>query len=114
MGRAEDAVEPDDAKELYIELVRMAGDDRIQMQAIHAAAVEIAPAAVDVPAVPYVADVPRSPEAFPVDNPGYRGAAAAPSPRRAANGAAAGTRPSQPKTSEWDQAVGVPGSTPTK
>jgi len=28
------AVEPDDAEELYIELVRLAGDERIQMQAI--------------------------------------------------------------------------------
>ena len=108
------AVEAADAEELYIDLVRMAGDERIQMQAIQEAAVQVAPAAVDVPAVPYVADVPRSPDAFPVDNPGYRGAAASPAPRRAANGAVS-TRATKPeKPDDWEQAVGVSGMSAPK
>jgi hypothetical protein len=67
------AIEPDDSLELHLELLRSAGEERFQMQAIHAAAVQIAPEAVDIPSVPYVAGVSGPPDEYAsaVDNPGH-------------------------------------------
>jgi hypothetical protein len=102
------AVEPDDAAELYLELLRMAGEERSQLQAIHAAAVQVEPSAVDLPATAYVpGTAPLDDPASTVDNPAHRVAMASPAPR----GVASGTRPAKPvMPDEWAQAVGASSS----
>jgi len=101
------AVEPDDAAELYLELLRMAGEERSQLSKIHAAAVQVEPSAVDLPATPYIpGTTPAEEPASTVDNPAVRTTSASPGPRGAANGA----RTSKPATpDQWHHAVGVSG-----
>lgn len=86
-------VEPDDSIELHLELLRLAGEERSQLVAIHEAAVQIAPSAVDLPATPYVpGTVPPAEPACTVENPAHRVATASPLPRGVANSAAGGGR----------------------
>jgi hypothetical protein len=101
------AVEPTDAEEIYLDLRRMAGEERLKMLAIHAAAVEIAPSAVDISSPPYVPDAPCPPEEYgtAVDNPGHRAGAAPAAPKSSARGGTATA--SRGKPDEWEQAVGA-------
>jgi hypothetical protein len=76
------------------------------------AAVQIAPAAVDLPAAPYVPSVPDESDADAIDNPAFKVATASPFPKDVANGVA---RAAKPVTSdEWAQAVGASSSPAAK
>ena len=100
------AVEPDDSQELYLELLRMAGEERAQLVEIHQAAVQIAPTAVDIPAPLHASGTPAPPDepASTVDNPAHRVAASSSGPTNGVR------RRAQAKPDEWEQAVGANGA----
>jgi hypothetical protein len=98
-------VDPDDSLEVSMDLYSLANEERLRMNEIREAAVHIAPAAVDIPAVPYVPSVPAEDDGDAVDNPAFKVVTASPVPKHVANGVARAAKPATPD--EWTQAVGA-------
>jgi hypothetical protein len=101
-------VEPDDALELHMDLIRMSLEDRYKLQLIERAGVQVDPNAVDIKPVASAVGVPGPADECVVDNPRSRAASQ--------GGVAKGSpsshaRPAPPVTrDEFERAVGVTGA----
>jgi hypothetical protein len=101
-------VEPDDALELHMDLIRMSLEDRYKLQLIERAGVQVDPNAVDIKPVASATGVPGPADECVVDNPRSRAAS------ESAVGKGSPTshvRSVPPMTrDEFERAVGVTGA----
>jgi hypothetical protein len=103
-------VEPDDALELHMDLLRMSLEDRYMLQLIERAGVQVDPNAVDIKPVASATGVPGPADECVVDNPRSRAASQGGVAKGGMNGHA---RPAPSVTAdEFHRAVGVTSAAP--
>jgi hypothetical protein len=105
-------VEPDDALELHMDLLRMGLEERHRMQMIEAAAVQVDPNAVDIKPSLVPIGVPGPAGECVADNPRSKAASPTVASKAGIHGAVGTARPGPAVTAdEFERAVGAAGAT---